>query len=186
MKKPVEKRKPTGVPDYIALALTTWGVGYGPLAPGTWGSLVGVAIYLYVSMFETSRSVYETAMGMRTDAIGPGLWALNAVLLLIFVLISIWASNRAIPLLGNDDAPEAVVDEIMGQLITFCFIPFGLGWPFILGGFLLFRLFDIWKPYPIDALQVLPGGIGICADDIVAGVYAGVVLSIGYAVYIAI
>lgn len=186
MKKTVEKRKPRGLADYIALALTTWGVGYGPLAPGTWGSLVGVSLYLYVSMFETSRSAYETAMGMRTDLIGPGLWALNAVLLLIFVLVGIWASNRAIPLLGNDDAPEAVVDEVMGQLITFCFIPFGLGWPFILAGFLLFRLFDIWKPYPIDALQVLPGGIGICADDVVAGVYAGVVLSIGYAVYISI
>ena len=72
----------------------------------------------------------------------------------------------------------------MGQFITFCFIPFGLPWPFILVGFLLFRLFDIWKPYPIRDLEMLPGGLGICADDIVAGVYAGVCLAIGYAVYL--
>ena len=70
----------------------------------------------------------------------------------------------------------------MGQFITFAFIPFGLSWPFILAGFLLFRLFDIWKPYPIDDLQVLPGGLGVCADDIAAGVYAGICLAIGYAI----
>jgi phosphatidylglycerophosphatase A len=73
------------------------------------------------------------------------------------------------------------VDEVLGQLITFLFVPFGVGWPFILAGFFLFRLFDIWKPYPIDGLQVLPGGLGICADDMVAGVYAGVCLSVIYA-----
>src|SRR5258706_15155168 len=73
-----------------------------------------------------------------------------------------------------------------GQLITFCFIPFGLKWPFILAGFLLFRLFDIWKPYPIRDLEVLPGGLGICADDIVAGVYAGICLAVGYAITLAI
>ncbi len=90
------------------------------------------------------------------------------------------------PLLGNSDPSEAVVDEVMGQLITFLFVPFFLPWPFILAGFLLFRLFDIWKPYPIDDLQVLPGGIGVCADDIVAGVYAGICLAIGYAIYLSI
>ena len=72
----------------------------------------------------------------------------------------------------------------MGQLITLTFIPFGVPWPFVLAGFLLFRLFDIWKPYPIDHLQELPGGIGICADDLLAGVYAGLCLAIGYAAYL--
>jgi len=94
-----------------------------------------------------------------------------------------WASGRSIPLLGNKDPSEAVVDEVIGQLITFMFVPFGISWPFVLAGFLLFRLFDIWKPYPIDALQILPGGIGVCADDILAGVYAGLSLAVGYAVY---
>ena len=74
----------------------------------------------------------------------------------------------------------------MGQLIVFLFIPFGLHWGYILGGFLVFRLFDIWKPYPIDDLQGLPAGIGICADDILAGVYAGICIAIAYAVQLAI
>jgi phosphatidylglycerophosphatase A len=113
-------------------------------------------------------------------------YALNLIFLVIFCLVGIWASGRSIPLLGNEDPSEAVVDEVMGQLITFCFIPFGVGWPFILAGFLLFRLFDIWKPYPIRDLEILPGGLGICADDIVAGVYAGICLAVGYAITLAI
>ena len=114
----------------------------------------------------------------------PFHWALNTIVLAVFCLVGIWASNRAIPLLGNEDPSEAVVDEVMGQLITFCFIPFGVGWPFLLAGFLLFRIFDIWKPYPVRALEVLPGGLGICADDIVAGVFAGICLALGYAIYL--
>jgi phosphatidylglycerophosphatase A len=73
----------------------------------------------------------------------------------------------------------------MGQLITFLFIPFTTSWPLIVAGFVLFRIFDIWKPYPIDDLQDLPGGLGICADDIVAGVYAGVCLTVINAVILA-
>jgi phosphatidylglycerophosphatase A len=124
------------------------------------------------------------ASGKTPDQVQAFHWALNAVLLTTFCVVGVLASHRSIPLLGNDDPSEAVVDELMGQFITFLFIPFGLGWPFILAGFILFRLFDIWKPYPIDALQVLPGGLGICADDIVAGVYAGICLAIGYAAYL--
>lgn len=193
MKSPVEKRKPSGIVDYMALALTTFGVGYLPLAPGTWGSMVGVGIYLGIVSFET---------GLPSNGIGAGFVSListgfhilaahfhfvfNSIFLLAFCLVGIWASGRSIPLLGNDDPSEAVVDEVMGQLLTFCFVPIGISWPFILAGFLLFRLFDIWKPYPVRTLEVLPGGLGICADDLVAGVYAGVCLSIGYAVYLAI
>lgn len=154
--------------DYFALAFTTWGVGYLPIAPGTWGSAVAVAIYV--------------GLGYAVASPQAHIWALLAVLLAIFSLAGIWASNRSVPLLGSSDPSEAVVDELMGQFITFAFVPFGVGWLFILAGFLLFRLFDIWKPYPIDDLQVLPGGLGICADDIVAGVYAGICLAVIYAV----
>lgn len=175
MKTPVEKRKPSGIVDYISLALTTFGVGYIPGAPGTYGSAVAVGIYFGVVSIEGSGWY---GIGM------PFHWALNALVLGAFCLLGIWASNRAISLLGNEDPSEAVVDEVMGQLITFCFVPFGVGWPFVLAGFLLFRAFDIWKPYPIRALEVLPGGLGICADDIVAGVYAGICLAAGYAIYL--
>ena len=59
-----------------------------------------------------------------------------------------------------------------------------MSWPFILLGFLLFRLFDIVKPFPVRTLEILPGGLGICADDIVAGVYAGLCLAVAYTAYI--
>ncbi len=186
MKQTVEKRKPSGIVDYIALAITTVGVGYGPIAPGTWGSMVGVLIYLGVAGFETSAAVHGMAGGLRLEQVAAFHWAMNAVLLTVLCLIGIWASGRTAPIFGNSDPSQAVVDEVMGQLVTFCFIPFGLSWPFILAGFLLFRFFDIWKPYPIRSLEALPGGLGICADDIIAGVYAGICLAIGYAVYLAI
>ena len=186
MKGPVEKRSPAGVVDYLSLALSTWGVGYLPLAPGTWGSMVGVAIYWAFSAFETSAAAHAAASGRGLEHVTSFHWAVNSVLLTGFCLVGIWASSRAIPLLGDYDASEAVVDEVMGQLITLTFIPFGLGWPWLLAGFLLFRLFDIVKPYPIDDLQMLPGGLGICADDVLAGVYAGVCLAVGYAVYAAL
>jgi phosphatidylglycerophosphatase A len=95
-----------------------------------------------------------------------------------FIIIGIWASARSIPILGNTDAPQAVVDEVIGQLTVFLFIPFTTSWVLIVAGFLLFRLFDIWKPFPIDKLQDLPGGVGIVADDVAAGILGGVLLSV--------
>lgn len=183
MKTTVEKRKPKGLADHAALALTTWGVGYGPVAPGTWGSAVGVAIYAGVMWIETAAVRQSSAAGPTADHLFAFHWALNSAALVGLCLLGIWAAGRSIPLLGNSDPSEAVVDEVMGQLVAFCFIPFGLGWPFMLAGFLLFRLFDIWKPYPVRTLEVLPGGLGICADDIVAGVYAGICLSVIYAIW---
>lgn len=184
MKQEIERRKPEGFVDYLSLALTTFGVGYLPIAPGTWGSMVAVLLYLGIERgHETLRS---SGFGFMNGPLQAHVFAFLAVGLLVFTLISLWASSRAIAMLGKSDPSEAVVDEVLGQLITFTFVPFGIGWPFILAGFLLFRLFDIWKPYPIYDLQVLPGGIGVCADDIVAGVYAGICLAIGYAIYLSI
>jgi phosphatidylglycerophosphatase A len=109
---------------------------------------------------------------------------IHAVILaafLLFTLIGVWAAGRATELLGDLDPSEAVIDEVIGQLIVFLFIPFTSSWFLVGCGFLLFRLFDIWKPYPIDYLQSLPGGIGVCADDFLAGIYAGICLSVIYA-----
>lgn len=184
MKQQIERRKPEGPLDYLSLSLTTFGVGYIPGAPGTYGSAVGVAIYMFFSWFETHAALHGVATGIRLEQAMAIHWALNTVLLTAFCLVGMWMSGRSIPILGNSDPSEAVVDEVMGQLITFLFIPFTLSWPLILAGFLLFRLFDIWKPYPIDNLQSLHGGLGICADDIVAGVYAGVCLAVGYTIYL--
>lgn len=188
MKKEIERRKPNGLLDYLSLTVTTFGVGYLPLAPGTWGSMVGVAIYLAISSL-----VANLALGFKASISGFGWdpflsWIHAGILIafLLFTLLGVWAAGRATELLGDLDPSEAVVDEVIGQLIVFLFVPFGIGWQFILAGFLLFRLFDIWKPYPIDYLQVLPGGIGVCADDILAGVYAGICLAVLYAVSLSI
>lgn len=185
MKKPIERRNPKGLKDYIALVLTTFGVGYIPLAPGTWGSAVGVAIYLAFEWL-IANFLIGSANGSSAVAADAAVRSLVCILLVIFVIAGIWAAGRSTSFFGNSDPSQAVVDEVQGQLITFLFIPFTYSWKLILAGFLLFRLFDIWKPYPIDDLQDLPAGIGVCADDIVAGVYAGVCLSIIYAVGLAI
>lgn len=184
MKQTVERRKPLGFLDYFSLAVTTCGVGYLPLAPGTWGSLVGVAIYVFIAEI-ISWLGFISPLDLPSDLASP-IHAIISVLLLTFCLVGIWASGRSTDLLGNTDPSQAVVDEVMGQLVVFLFVPFFISWPFVLAGFLLFRFFDIWKPYPIDSLQVLPGGIGICADDILAGVYAGVCLAVVYAVSLSI
>jgi len=180
MNQPVEKRNPSGILDYLSLALTTWGVGYIPGAPGTYGSAAAVLIYLGVS--KAVAGLGSTAcLGFYCRPSAAQTFAFLALLLAGFSVIGIWASGRAEAMLGSSDPHEAVVDEVIGQLVTFSFIPLGVSWPFIIAGFLLFRLFDIWKPYPIDLLQDLPGGLGICADDILAGVYAGICLAIAYA-----
>lgn len=179
-KQPVEKRKPEGWLDYVALGLTTFGVGYLPLAPGTWGSLVAVGFYAFLAnSFSSYRYTSSTAPPEATVA------AVHAVILIafaIFIMVGIWAATHSIPLLGNTDAPQAVVDEVIGQLTAFLFIPFTSSWMLILAGFLLFRFFDIWKPYPIDRLQDLPGGVGVVADDVAAGILAGVLLSVVHAI----
>jgi phosphatidylglycerophosphatase A len=167
--------------DYFSLAVTTFGVGYIPLAPGTWGSAVGVLIYLIFRQAEAAAVNFYISHNFRETQIAAFVHVAVAFLFLLFCLLGIWASTRAVGLFQNKDPQQAVVDEVIGQLLVFLFVPFDISWKLILAGFLLFRLFDIWKPYPIDSLQNLPAGIGVCADDILAGVYAGAVLSLLYA-----
>jgi phosphatidylglycerophosphatase A len=182
MKSDIERRPASGIKDYFALAVTTFGVGYLPLAPGTWGSMVGVAIYLVAGFLDAiwnhHWSVEHNFGAAQAAAIA---YVFTSIALLILSLVGIWGANRSTELFGNADPSQAVVDEVIGQLITFCFIPFTTSWKLILAGFLLFRVFDIWKPYPIDSLQSLPAGLGVCADDVLAGVYAGICLTFIYA-----
>lgn len=163
--------------DYFSLALSTFGVGFIPLAPGTWGSAVGVLIFLLLRRLESNYF----AVNFQNEQSSALIYAINAVLLLAFCLLGIWASTRAAVIFQKKDPQKVVVDEVMGQLIVLMFVPFLISWKFILAGFILFRLFDIWKPYPVRAFEVLPGGLGICADDIVAGIYGGICLTVIYA-----
>lgn len=168
--------------DYFSLAVTTFGVGYIPLAPGTWGSAVGVLIYLAFARLEDKANLFFIPKGWSEPQVNAWIQVVNLLLFLLFCLLGIWGASRATKLFKHKDPSQAVVDEVMGQLIVYLFVPFDISWKLILTGFLLFRLFDIWKPYPIDSLQGLPAGIGVCADDILAGVYGGICLSIVYAV----
>jgi phosphatidylglycerophosphatase A len=176
----VEKRKPNGLLDYLSLAITTCGVGYLPLAPGTWGSLLAVGFYIFLA--RTFSSFRYSPSTESPEFLVAAIHAIILIALVLYLLIGIWAADRSIEMLGNTDAAQAVVDEVIGQFIVFLFIPFTSSWLLIGSAFLLFRLFDIWKPHPINGLQDLPGGLGVCADDMLAGVYAGVCLSIIHAV----
>jgi phosphatidylglycerophosphatase A len=134
----------------IALILATWfGAGLFPGLPGTFGTLT--AVPLVVGM---------DCLGMWWRVFG----------LLIMVGLSIWASGRGRDLLNRNDPPEVVIDEVVGFLFTMFLLPLSL-----LGlilGFILFRFFDILKPYPIRYLERLRGGLGIVADDLLAALYA--------------
>lgn len=168
--------------DYLALAIGTCGVGYLPIAPGTWGSLVGVGIYLLLQ-FSTFRFV-QLLVPPNSFLAWPIFIAAELVLITLITLVGIWAASRTEKLLGRKDPGKVVIDEVAGQLIALLpLVPrLDPGWMSILAAFLLFRLFDIVKPYPARRLEGLESGLGIMADDIVAGAYAAVATSIIIAV----
>jgi phosphatidylglycerophosphatase A len=153
--------KPT---DYLALSIATCGVGYLPLAPGTFGSLVGVGMFLLLA---------------RVIA-GNALVAVVLALIVAVTLAGIWAGTRIEQLFGRKDPGKVVVDEVAGQLIALFPLALFAHWStgIVILSFILFRFFDIVKPYPANRLQELDGGIGIMFDDLIAGVYGAVVVSI--------
>ena len=140
--------------DYLALAISTWGVGYLPLMPGTYGSLVGLGIFLLLR---------QTPTGL-------------VVSILAVTCAGIWAGSRTEELAGRKDPGKVVVDEVAGQLIATLPLAFFKQWSIaaIMVSFVLFRFFDIVKPYPASRFERLKGGFGIMCDDLVAGVYAAV------------
>jgi phosphatidylglycerophosphatase A len=175
----VPERRRTGA-DYVALALATCGVGLIPVAPGTWGSAVGVGVYL--ALGRGAEKGFDSAVARGLD-LSPQTFPLilNTVLILAILLVSLvgmWAATRAEKLLGKKDPGAVVVDEVAGQLVTFLFVPWLAGGWTVVAGFVAFRVFDIWKPYPVRRLEGLGGGLGIMADDLLAGFYAAAVMSL--------
>ena len=163
--------------DNLALALATCGVGYFKPAPGTWGSAVGVGLFLLVRAGEFAIQQTALTRGWRIEQLDAWRILANVLLVLITSAVGIWAAGRAAGLMNKKDPGQVVIDEVAGQFIALMFVPLVVSWWMILAGFLLFRLFDIWKPYPIDSMQELPGGFGIVVDDLVAGIYAAIVMS---------
>ena len=145
--------------DYAALAIATCGVGYLPLIPGTFGSMVGVVIFLLL----------------------PSL-LLQLLFIPVIVVLGIWAASRTEKILGLKDPGKVVVDEVAGQMISLLplafLLPDGPWFVWVIVSFNLFRLFDIFKPYPARRFEALHGGFGIMMDDLVAGVYGAIVTTI--------
>jgi phosphatidylglycerophosphatase A len=205
----------------LALAIATaLGVGHAPKAPGTFGSLVGVATAMLTSLFflrphsvadlfSRQRLMERTLIDHHflvpgadihdAPLIVPVTCAILVVLFLAFV--GLWSAGKAAQFAGIKDPQFVVIDEVAGQHITLILplIPVAmpnlaahldfsqyaiysalslLNWRYLLAGFVLFRLFDIWKPFPIRDLEKLHGGWGIMADDWLAGVYAAILLKV--------
>jgi phosphatidylglycerophosphatase A len=141
-----------------ALALGTWfGCGYSPKAPGTVGSVAALAIAIALH-----------------DWVGLGSWGLLG-LSVVSLAPFIWAAQETSRVTGSDDPQIVVADEVVGQWIALGGAT-AWNWKSYLAALALFRLFDIWKPAPVRQLERLHGGVGIIADDVMAGVYAALVL----------
>ena len=139
----------------LAVFIATVGYcGYFPVAPGTVGSAAGLVAYLLV--WWTHSPVVEIGLIAGLFAVG------------------VWAGTTAEQYFGGIDPGPVVIDEVVGMLITLAFIP--VGWSGAVAGFFLFRVFDVLKPYPAGRFEQLHGGLGVMADDAMAGVYANISL----------
>jgi phosphatidylglycerophosphatase A len=141
----------------LAVFIATVGyAGYFPIAPGTVGSAAGLVFYLAV--WWAQSPVLEVALIAGLFAAG------------------VWAGTTAERYFGGIDPGPIVVDEVVGMLITLAFIPVGLSGA--IAGFVLFRIFDVIKPFPARRLEALHGGLGVMADDAMAAVYANISLRV--------
>ena len=139
----------------LAVFIATVGYcGYFPFAPGTVGSAAGLVFYALV--WWSGSPVVEIGMIAAVFAAG------------------VWAGTTAERYFGGVDPGPIVIDEVVGMLITLAFIP--VGWSGALAGFVLFRIFDVIKPFPAGRLEALHGGLGVMADDAMAAVYANLTL----------
>ena len=139
----------------VALAIATvFGVGYAPIAPGTFGSAAGLLVWWLL----------------------PASASVHAVAIVVLFALGSWSGGRAERHFGRTDPGHVVIDEVMGMLITLWLNP--VGWVGALVGFGMFRLFDVIKPYPSDRLERLHGGVGVMADDGMAAVYANLALRV--------
>jgi phosphatidylglycerophosphatase A len=191
-------------PRFAIFIATAAGLGYFPKAPGTFGSLAGILL-MFVPIWSTLFiDVHLNSNRWRSVDV---VFASQLVLTFLIAAAGVWSANRAADFWRIKDPQRIVIDEVSGQHLTLilgCGIPIwwkappllygasastvGLGalysplnWKYLLLGFILFRLFDIWKPFPARQAESLPGGWGIMADDWIAGLYAAIGLWIARA-----
>lgn len=144
---------PSRKEQIIKILATGFGAGLSPVAPGTAGTLVGILICL---------SCYALP------------WPFRFLIVAAILAASIYVAHRAESLYGKTDDQRIVIDEIAGFQVTM--LPVAITGLHLCLAFVLFRIFDIWKPFPLGRLQNLPGGWGVVADDLGAGIYSGLIL----------
>ena len=142
---------------HLGLFVATCGyLGYVPIAPGTFGSAAGLVIFALVRW-------------SASDAI-----ELSVIVCLLAA--GVWSSNVAERHFGGVDPAPIILDEVVGMLITLALVPVNFTGAIV--GFLLFRLFDVIKPWPANRLEALHGGLGVMADDAMAAIYANVAMRV--------
>ena len=196
-------------PRLALFIATAGGLGYLPKAPGTWGSLAGLLLAAFpYTVFTAVVGVDVLERPILGRLLDP-LLAWQILIAAVVALVGIRSACRAARFWQTKDPQRVVIDEVSGQHLAILLgcdlslwskpvqigagrmhlpfywlpIPFeaALNWKYLLLGFILFRVFDIWKPFPARQAESLPGGWGIMADDWVAGIYAGIGLWIARA-----
>jgi phosphatidylglycerophosphatase A len=194
--EPASPATPPRKKPHLSFLLATWfGLGYLPKAPGTWGSLAGLVLIWVIGLL-LNVAGSPTVDFYIHDWYFVVRFHFLALFGILVAALGVVVSSRVATYSGTKDPQYVVVDETSGQMLTLLlggfsavtepvgttiYAPgasfyFDVPWKFLLAGFLLFRLFDIWKPFPIRKLEKLPGGWGIMADDWMAGVYAAICL----------
>ena len=139
----------------LGLFIATCGyLGYVPVAPGTFGSAAGLVVLAAVRW--------------------SGSPALELTVIILLFAVGVWSANAAERHFGGIDPAPVILDEVVGMLITLAFLPVTITGAIV--GFLLFRLFDVVKPWPANRLEAVHGGLGVMADDAMAGVYGNVAM----------
>jgi len=163
-------------PRFALFIATAAGLGYLPKAPGTWGSLAGILVYCLTQVLFPPDYLPGLRKSFELRFWSPA-WV-SVPIAVVIAVVGVLASSQTAEYWAKKDPQSVVVDEVSGQYLAYSLGSAALNWKYLLLGFILFRAFDIWKPFPARQAESLPGGWGIMADDWVAGIYAALGLGI--------
>ena len=140
----------------IAIFICTFGyIGYFPIAPGTVGSVAGLAVFALLRWLDLPATA-------------------DAAIIAVLFTVGVWSGTHAERFFGTTDPGPGVIDEVVGMLITLLAVP--ATWPVVVTGFLVFRVLDVVKPYPARRFEALHGGMGMMADDVMSAAYGNLVV----------